>query len=114
MSKVINLVKGDTYPEPNLTLKDSNTGEKGDEDSWLPIDLSLASVHVDFYRLGETDILATAICTKVGDGTAGDIFFRFPAAVANEEGNFEGEIVIDRSGALETVYKRFKVKVRGR
>jgi len=113
--RTIKIVKGDSYPEPNLTLKDSETGDKGDPDSWEAIDLSQATVRVDFYLLGgDATIAATAACTKINNGIDGEVFFRFPDAIINSEGDFEGEIIIDRSGSLETVYKRFKVKVRGR
>ncbi len=104
---------GDSYPEINLTLRDSNTGEPGDPSSWSPIDLESAetSVRVDFREIGDSDILATADTTKVSGGSDGEVYFRLPSEVYDAVGTYQGEIVIERSDGTETVLDRFKVKV---
>lgn len=109
----IRIRKGDSYPEINLTLRDSNTGEPGDPESWLPIDLSAAtaSVRVDFRKIGESTILATASTTKVSGGSTGKVYFRLPSEVYDTIGTYQGEIVIVRDDGTETVLDRFKVKV---
>jgi len=112
----IKLVKGDTYPEVNLTLRDANTGEPSDPNTWTPIDLSAATttVRVDFRVPGTTAIMATANCVKVSGGAGGQCYFNIPAELTAAEGTYEGEIVIDRNGATETVYDRLTFKVRSR
>ena len=54
----IQLVKGDTLPEINFTLRDSNTAADGtildelDASTWAPIDLTGATVRLKFRALG--------------------------------------------------------------
>lgn len=110
------IIEGDAFPEPGLTLKDRNTGERNDPDTWEPIDVSDAntSVRVDFREPGDTTIVATVTCTKVSNGTYGEVFFAFPSAIYNNVGKYEGEIVIDRNGATETVDEKLNVKVKAR
>lgn len=112
----IYLVQGDTYPEVNLTLKDSNTGEPSDPDTWSAIDLSAVttSVRVDFLVRGSSTIVATADCTKTGSGVDGKVFFLIPSAVLAAAGIYEGEIVIVYAAGSETVYDKLKLKVRPR
>ena len=52
------LVKGDTLPQLNLIIRDSNTAASGatlddsDSSTWAPIDLSGATVRLKFKALG--------------------------------------------------------------
>jgi len=115
-TETIYLVVGDTYPDVELTLKDSNTGEPSDPDTWTPIDLSAltTSVRVDFRLRGSDAIVASAACSKVGSGADGKVTFLIPTEVLAAAGTYEGEIVITYAAGTETVYDKLKVKVRSR
>ena len=101
----INLVKGDTLPELNLTLRDSNTAATGqvlnaeDASTWAPIDLTSTTVRLKFKALGSTDV---------------KVFMLWPAGVLDAAGTFIGEVEITKdSGGVHTVFDQLKFKVRG-
>lgn len=106
--RVIKLVQGDTRPIVTLALTDEETG--------AAIDLSAASTTVVHYfrKAGTTTLLATLACSKVGDGTNGQITFKFDNNVlANlAAGDYEGETEISYNGEKHTVYDVQKYKLR--
>ena len=104
---VIRLVKGDERPVIVLTLTDDVTRS--------PIDLSLSTttVAIKFREAGTTTLLSTINCTKLSGGTAGQVQFDFLGGVLDvDPGMYEGEIVIDFSGQVQTVYDTLRFTVR--
>lgn len=118
--ETINLVAGDTKPEINLTLKDSNTAASGqtlDEDdstTWAVIDITDPTIRVKFRLLGATSILDTMTCVKVAPTTDGKCYMPWnPTTLDVAAGTYEGEIELTyTSGAILTLYDRLKFKVR--
>ena len=118
--ETINLVAGDTKPEINLTLKDSNTAASGqtlDEDdstTWAVIDITDPTIKVKFRLLGATSILDTMTCVKVAPTTDGKCYMPWNATTLDvAAGTYEGEIELTyTSGAILTLYDRLKFKVR--
>lgn len=115
-------VKGDTLPEVQLTLRDSNTAAQGqtldpdDETTWAPIDLTNATVRVKLRLLGEETIAANITAVVETPYTNGKAFFQFQDAgesVLTEEGVYEGEIEITYSnGGIHTLYDMLRLNVR--
>lgn len=104
---VIRLVKGDERPVIVLTLTDDVTGS--------PIDLSLGTttVSVKFRLAGSTTVSSTIACSKVGNGTDGRVQFSFVGGVLDvDPGMYEGEIVINFTGEIQTVYDTLRFTVR--
>lgn len=104
---VIRLVEGDEKPVIVLTLTDDQTGS--------PIDLSLATtvVTIKFRASGTTILLSTITTTKLSGGTTGQVQFDFTGGVLDVvPGMYEGEIVIDYNGAVQTVYDTLRFTVR--
>ena len=96
---VIRLVEGDERPVIVLTLTDDNTGS--------PIDLSLSTtvVTIKFREAGTTTLLSTISTSKLSGGTTGQVQFDFTGGVLNvDPGMYEGEIVINFNGQVQTVY----------
>jgi hypothetical protein len=118
--ETINLVAGDTKPEINLTLKDSNTAATGltldpdDSDTWAVIDITDPTVKVKFRLLGASTILDTMTCVKVAPYTNGACYMPWGATTLDvAAGTYEGEIELTYvSGAILTLYDRLKFKVR--
>ena len=118
--ETINLVAGDTKPEINLTLKDSNTAASGqtlDEDdstTWAIIDITDPTIRVKFRLLGSSSILDTMTCVKVAPTTDGKCYMPWNATTLDvAAGTYEGEIELTyTSGAILTLYDRLKFKVR--
>lgn len=115
-------VKGDTLPEVQLTLRDSNTAASGqtldpdDESTWAPIDLTNATVRVKLRLLGEETIAANITAVRETPYTNGKAFFQFQDAgesVLTEEGVYEGEIEITYdTGGIHTIYDMLRLNVR--
>jgi len=104
---VIRLVKGDERPVIVLTLTDDNTGS--------PIDLSLGTtvVTIKFRESGTTTLLSTIATSKLSGGTTGQVQFNFTGGVLNvDPGMYEGEIVINFNGEVQTVYDTLRFTVR--
>jgi hypothetical protein len=104
---VIRLVKGDERPVIVLTLTDDVTGS--------PIDLSLltTTVSVKFREAGTTTLLDTITCSKLSGGTTGQVQFDFLGGVLDvDPGMYEGEVVIDFNGQVQTVYDTLRFTVR--
>ena len=113
------LVKGDTLPQLNLIIRDSNTAASGatlddtDSSTWAPIDLSGATVRLKFKALGSTAVKETIIFS-VRDASAGDVFLTWPTAALDTAGTFTGEIEVTYAdGGIQTIYDQLKFKVRG-
>ena len=104
---VIRLVEGDEKPLIVLTLTDDITG--------TPINLSAAStaVSVKFRKAGTTTLLSTISCSKLSSGTTGQVQFGFSGGVLDvDAGAYEGEVVVDYDGAVQTVYETLRFTVR--
>ena len=115
----INLVAGDSKPEINFTLKDSNTAAAGltldpdDSATWGIIDITDPTVTVKFRALGGSTVLDTMTCIKVvpADGTCYMPWGSDTLDVA--AGTYEGEISLTyTSGSILTLFDRLKFKVR--
>jgi|TARA_B110000914_G_scaffold155607_1_gene136775 hypothetical protein len=112
------LVKGDTLPQLNLIIRDSNTAASGatlddsDSSTWAPIDLSGATVRLKFKALGSTAVKENLIFS-VRNPVEGDVFLAWPAAALDTAGTFTGEIEVTYAdGGIQTVYDQLKFKVR--
>ena len=104
---VIRLVEGDEKPLIVLTLTDDITG--------TPIDLSLGTttVSVKFRKAGTTTLLSTISCSKLSGGTTGQVQFGFSGGVLDvDPGSYEGEVVVDYNGDVQTVYETLRFTVR--
>ena len=104
---VIRLVEGDEKPVIVLTLTDDLTGS--------PIDLSLGTtvVTIKFRESGTTTLLSTISTSKLSGGTTGQVQFDFTGGVLNvDPGMYEGEIVINFNGQVQTVYDTLRFTVR--
>ena len=104
---VIRLVEGDEKPVIVLTLTDDLTGS--------PIDLSLGTtvVTIKFRESGTTTLLSTIATSKLSGGTTGQVQFNFTGGVLNvDPGMYEGEIVINFNGEVQTVYDTLRFTVR--
>lgn len=104
---VIRLVEGDEKPLIVLTLTDDITG--------TPIDLSVetTTVSVKFRKAGTTTLLSTISCTKLSGGTTGQVQFGFSGGVLDvDAGAYEGEVVINYNGSVQTVYETLRFTVR--
>ena len=107
MSDVINLVKGDELPIITLTLTDDVAN------SVLYLSEGTTSVTVKFRAVGSTTVSSTISTTKTTDGSDGKVQFNFAGGVLDvDEGMYEGEIVVNYNGSLQTVYDKFKFRVR--
>ena len=112
------LVKGDTLPQLNLVVRDSNTAASGatldeaDSSTWAPIDLTGATVRLKFKALGSTTVKETLIFS-VRNPVEGNVFLAWPAAALDTAGTFTGEIEVTYAdGGIQTVYDQLKFKVR--
>ena len=108
MVDVIRLVKGDEKPLITVTLTDDSN------DSAMDLSAGTTSISLKFRAKGSTTTLATITCTKVGDGTAGQIQFDFTggALTSASAGAYEGEIIVNFNGSIHTVYDLLQFRVR--
>lgn len=115
MSDIIEVVQGDDLPAINITLKDSKSGERGDPDTWDPIDLSGGSTVTSInlrLRGGDGTILGVASTIKVGDGSDGELQMSWPAGfLDNDPGNYEGEVETSYAGNIQTVPEKLKIRI---
>tara|TARA_B100001939_G_C16759030_1_gene537479 strand:- start:325 stop:699 length:375 start_codon:yes stop_codon:yes gene_type:complete len=117
-SSTVKLVVGDTLPELNFTLKDSNTAATGktldeeDNTTWAPVNLTGGSVKLRIREVGQTTVLSTITATISGPST-GECSLIFPSGTWTTAGTFEGEIEFTKSdGNIQTVQDFIKFKVR--
>tara|TARA_X000001382_G_scaffold65365_1_gene45313 strand:- start:491 stop:826 length:336 start_codon:yes stop_codon:yes gene_type:complete len=107
MAETIKVVKGDELPQIVLTLTDDTANS--------PLDLSLGttSVSIKFRKRGTTTTLSTITTTKSTNGSDGKVTFNFAGGVLDvDPGEYEGEIIINYSGSVQTVYDILKFRVR--
>tara|TARA_Y100000592_G_scaffold1936_1_gene3034 strand:- start:410 stop:784 length:375 start_codon:yes stop_codon:yes gene_type:complete len=117
-SSTVKLVVGDTLPELNFTLKDSNTAASGktldeeDNTTWAPVNLSGGSVKLRIREVGQTTVLSTITATLSSPST-GECSLIFPSGTWTSAGTYEGEIEFTKSdGNIQTVQDFIKFKVR--
>jgi len=89
-ASTIKLVTGDTSPELNFSLKDSNTAASGytldeeNSDSWAPVPITGGSVKLRIREIGSSSITETITCTITSGsgGTCAAVFSTsaFPSA----------------------------------
>jgi|TARA_R110000868_G_C10926854_1_gene766068 hypothetical protein len=119
-SDTLKLVVGDTLPELNFTLKDSNAAASGftldadDSTTWEAVNLSGGSVKLRIRKVGSTVITKTITATLVSSGTNGQCAINFPTGTWTEAGTFEGELEYTKSDTskIQTVQDLVKFKVR--
>ena len=104
MTERIKLVQGDNLPYIKLGLTNADG---------TALDVSDGTVTVHFRAAGTTDTLSILTCANVNDGTDGLVQFNFPGTTLDvPEGQYEGEITIDFTGLVQTVYSVLKFTVR--
>jgi len=118
---IIELVAGDTMPELDIILKDSNTALSGqtlsatDHATWDIISLAAVNtVKMKFRKKDTTTVLETLLGSIVGDGTAGNVIMTWTnTTLVDAEGIYEGEIEITYdNGKISTVRDLLKFDVR--
>ena len=117
-SSTIKLVVGDTLPELNFTLKDSNTAAAGktldaeDNTTWAAINLTGSTVRFRIREVGSTSVLSTITAT-ITSAASGQVTVAFPNSTQTTAGTFEGEIEHTTSGGgVQTVQDLIKFQVR--
>ena len=117
-SSTVKLVVGDTLPELNFTLKDSNTAAAGktldadDNTTWAAINLTGSTVRFRIREVGSTNVLST-ITGTITSATNGQVTVAFPSGTWTTSGTFEGEIEHTTSGGgIQTVQDLIKFQVR--
>lgn len=117
-STTIKVVVGDTHPELNFTLTDSNTAASGktldpeDPTTFAPIDLTGSTTRVRIRKIGTTTVLDTIVCS-ITNATAGKCSMVFTASTFTAAGFYEGEIEITKSdGNIQTVGDLIRFNVR--
>ena len=117
MAEVIRLVKGDELPNIIVTLTDDVANAPFNVSAVPDPVITLLSastvVKVKFKAVGGTTTLSTITCTNLTDGTDGKVQFNFANGVLDvDPGEYEGEIVVDQNGSLQTVYDVLRFRVR--
>ena len=109
-SDSIKLVVGDTLPELNFTLKDSNTAAAGktldaeDNTTWAAVNLTGGSVKFRIRKVGTTNVLSTITAT-ITNAANGQVTVAFPTNTWTTAGTFEGEIAVSYTHlTLPTIY----------
>ena len=117
-SSTVKLVVGDTLPELNFTLKDSNTAASGktldeeDNTTWAAVNLTGGSVKLRIREVGTTTVLST-ITAPLSSPSTGECSLIFPSGTWTSAGTYEGEIEFTKSdGNIQTVQDFIKFKVR--
>ncbi len=117
----IRLVSGDTMPELNITLRDSNTAAPGktldeaDPTTWNIITLvGVSTVKMNFRKIGSTTIHETLNCTLTTPLSDGVVVMQWTtSSLTGIAGEYEGEIVITYStGKIITVRDLLKFNIR--
>jgi uncharacterized protein (DUF1684 family) len=107
MADTIKLVQGDELPQITLTLRD-DVGNAA-----LDLSAATTTVSVKFKLKGSTTTLSTITTNKLTDGSDGKVYFNFAGGVLDvDPGEYEGEIVIDFNGSVQTVYDTLNFRVR--
>ena len=117
----IELVAGDTMPELNIILKDSNTALSGqtldaeNHATWAIISLAAANtVKMKFRKMDTTTLLETITCSIVSPATNGNVIMTWLAStLSGASGIYEGEIEITyNNGKVSTIRDLLKFDVR--
>jgi hypothetical protein len=104
MTERIKLVQGDNLPYIRIALTNADG---------TALDVSDATVVVKFRAAGSTTTLSVLSCNFVTDGTDGLVVFNFPGTTLSvPPGPYEGEIEINFTGQIQTVYNLLKFLVR--
>lgn len=113
---MINLVTNDGLPSLAITLKNANTGDPDDPETWDPIDVSdpTTTVYMTFRKQGETTIIDNMACVNETDGTDGKVIMIWSATALSGivPGLYQGEIYIDFNGVTQTVYDLVDFNIR--
>ena len=117
-SSTVKLVVGDTLPELNFTLKDSNTAAAGktldpdDNTTWAAVNLTGSTIRFRIREVGSTSVLST-ITGTITNAANGQVAVAFPSGTWTTSGTFEGEIEqTTSSGGIQTVQDLIKFQVR--
>ena len=117
-SATIKVVVGDTHPELNFTLRDSNTAAAGkvldaeDATTFAAIDLTGSTTRVRIRKIGTTAILSTITCTLTAP-TDGKCTMVFNSDTFETAGFYEGEIEITKADSnIQTINDLLKFNVR--
>ena len=117
-SSTIKLVVGDTLPELNFTLKDSNTAaavktlDPDDNTTWAAVNLTGSTIRFRIREVGSTSVLST-ITGTITNAANGQVAVAFPSGTWTTSGTFEGEIEqTTSSGGIQTVQDLIKFQVR--
>ena len=115
----IKLVRGDTLPQIELTLRDKNTAVDGktlsttDTSTWAPIDLTGATVRFKFRAEGASEVKETIQMYAIGDPVNGNVFMQWGDDTLDTAGKFTGEIEITHAdGKISTVFEQLSFIVR--
>lgn len=114
LDPAVRLAAGDYNPQLNFTLKDANTGDATNSQTWDAIDLSAASkvVKLLIYALGSSTLLATITCTKVSGGSAGQVYAPMGSYAFATAGTYVGDLKLYENDLPVTVYHQVKFIVR--
>jgi hypothetical protein len=105
MSSVIKLVVGDDRPIITITFTDDITGQSYDVSTYV--------VTVRFRMKGVDDVLiATIPCTLGPASNQARFDFTGGELDGIEPGHYEGEVIIDEGGEVQTVYEVINFRVR--
>ena len=120
-TNTINLISGDTLPELDIVLRDSNTAvdidteiDPQDPTTWAILSLTnVTKVEMKFRKEGTSTSVAIP-CTIVGTGADGHIIMRWRENdLAGISGAYEGEIEVTYdTDDVVTVYDLLKFDVR--
>jgi hypothetical protein len=105
MADVIKLVVGDDRPVITISFSDDVTGQ--------PYDVSAYVVTVRFRMKGRgTPLLATIPCSLGPANHQARFDFTGGELDGIESGHYEGEVIIDEGGEVQTVYEVINFRVR--
>jgi hypothetical protein len=115
----IKLVRGDTLPQVNMTLRDSNTAATGavldatDSSTWAPIDLTGATIKLKLRPKGSSVVKEVLDMFIIGDPTEGSVFMGWTSTALDTAGEFTGEVEVTYgNGDIVTVFKQLRFIVR--
>lgn len=115
----INLVQGDTLPQLEIQLRDSNKAAAGttldptEPTTWDPIDITSAQVFVKLRQVGSTTVIATIQCGRIAPYVEGNVYMDWGSNLSSLSGDYEGEIYIEyTAGGVQTVYDKLKFNIR--
>lgn len=113
------LVRGDTLPAIEMTLRDKNTAAQGetldpeDSSTWAPYDLTGATVLFKFREEGSDAVKDTLTMVVNGDATTGKVILLWGNDTLDTAGKFTGEIEITNAeGKVSTVFDQLSFIVR--